>query len=129
MTEENATLESLKIGIGNEEATTQLKPARIKIVGGKVEEVGAKKTKKVVCLCKHPDREEPISISAVKYENKGKLEVAGLWLNTDSKGLIKKGCALAVFMQHIGASTIDQLVGKEIETTTDDKGYLCFKSY
>lgn len=129
MTDTNTSLEQLKIGIGNEEATTQLKPAKVKIVGGKIEEVGEKKTKKVVCLCKHPEKQEPISISAVKYENKGKLESTGLWLNQDSKGLIKKSSALAVFMQHIGASTIDQLVGKDIETTTDDKGYLCFKAY
>ena len=61
MTETNTTLEQLKIGIGNEEATTQLKPARVKIVGGKIEEVGEKKAKKVVCFCKHPEKEEAIS--------------------------------------------------------------------
>jgi hypothetical protein len=118
----------LKLGIGNEEAVT-LKPTRVKIISLSVEEVGVKKSKKVICLCKHPDNEEPIKISSVKYENKGKLEVSGLWVNKDSKGLIRKGSALAIFLQNQGASIIEQLAGKEVSTATDDKGYLTFKAY
>ena len=122
------TQSELQIEIGTEEATS-LKPANIKVVEVKVEEVGDKKSKKLICVCKHPDKNEPISISAVKYENKGKLEVSGLWLNKDSKGLLRKGSALAVFLQENGCQTASQLVGKEIGTSIDDKGYLCFKAY
>ena len=107
------TQSELQIEIGTEEATS-LKPANIKVVEVKVEEVGDKKSKKLICVCKHPDKNEPISISAVKYENKGKLEVSGLWLNKDSKGLLRKGSALAVFLQENGCQTASQLVGKEI---------------
>lgn len=123
------TLEQLKIGIGTEEAIKQLQPAKVKIVGGKVEEVGEKKSKKVMLLCKHPDKLEPVQISSVKYENKGKLETSGLWLNLDSKGSVKKGSALAIFMKKAEATTIDQLTGKEIDTAMDESGYLCFKAY
>jgi len=129
MTENNTTLEQLKIGIGNEEAEKKLQPGKVKILGGKTEEVGEKKSQKLILLCKHPDKEEPISISSVKFEKKGKLETSGLWMNLDSKGLIKKNSAVAIFMQKAGVITIDLLIGKELETAIDESGYLCFKAY
>ena len=123
------TQNELQIGIGNEEAAATLKPEIVKILSAKIEVVGKKNAKKVVCLCKHPAKEEPISISEVKYEKIGKLETSGLWFNQDSKKLIKKGSALATLMQSLGCQTIEALVGKDVATTTDDKGYLCFKAY
>jgi len=120
--------EELKLGVGNEEAIT-LKPAIVKIERLEIQEVGTKKGKKVVCFAKHPDNPELIQISSVKYENKGKLEIAGLWVNKDSKGLIRKGSALAVFLNIYGAKTIEGINNKEIPTIQDDKGYLVFKAY
>jgi len=120
--------EKLNIGVGNEEAVT-LKPGTLKIVGVTIEAVGEKKADKVVCLCKHPDAENIIKISAVKYEAKGKLDTVGLWLNKDSKGLIRKGSALSIFMNCLGVKTPAELEGKDATTTTDDKGYLVFKAY
>jgi hypothetical protein len=123
------TQEELKIGIGNEEVIT-LKPTIVKIMEVRIEEVGTtKKAKKVICACKHPDALDTIQISAVKYETKGKLETVGLWVNKDSKGLIRKGSALAVFLNFSGANTVEEVKGKEIATTTDDKNYLVFKGY
>jgi len=118
----------LKIGIGNEEAIT-LKPTNVKIQDARIEEVGLKKAKKVICMCKHPDKVETIQISAVKYEVKGKLDTVGLWFNKDNKDLIRKGCALAIFLNSVGAKNIEELKNKEVSTTTDEKGYLCFKAY
>lgn len=123
------TQDELKLTIGNEEAGTQLKPEIVKVLSAVVETVGKKNAKKVVCLSKHPAKEEPISISEVKYENKGKLETSGLWVNLDSKGMIKKNSALAVFLQAQGCKTAEGLVGKDIATAVDEKGYLCFKAY
>jgi len=118
----------LQIEIGTEEAIS-LKPVNVKIVDVEIQEVGEKKSKKVVCTCKHPDAQDPIKISAVKYENKGKLEVSGLWNNKDSKNLIRKGCALAVLMTQLNSKTIEGLKDKEVMTCQDEKGYLCFKAY
>jgi hypothetical protein len=134
MTETNTTLEQLKIGISKEEAKIALKPARVKIVGGKVEEVGAKKTSKLILLCKHPDKEEPISISAVKYENRtGKLEVSGLWMyknkETGKLDEPRKGSQVAALMQVTNVASLDQLTGKEVDTLLGDDGYLCIKAY
>jgi len=120
--------EELKIGIGNEEAIT-LKPTQVKILSVEVGEFGKKLSKKVTCLVKHPDAPEPIHISSVKYESKKALETSGLWINKDSKGLIRKGSALAIFLNSLGCKTIEELKDKEVQTAQDEKGYLCFKAY
>ena len=123
-----AETSEMELGIGTEEATT-LKPAKVSIKVVEINELGEKKSKKVVCFCKHPEKEENISISSIKYENKGKLEVSGLWVNKDGQGLIRKGSALAVFLNTMGCSKVVELEGKEVSTVTDEKGYLCFKGY
>ena len=139
MTETNIPLEQLKIGISNEEAKITLKPAKVKIVGGKVEEVGAKHTPKLILLCKHPDKEEPISISAVAVGiSKGKPEVSGLWMfyKKDDKGAVtkelespRKGSPIALLMQTASVSSIDQLTGRDIDTVDGGDGYLAIKTY
>lgn len=122
------TQEELKIGIGTEESVS-LKPAKVKIEAATIEEVGAKGAKKVICRCKHPDKEERIAISAAKVEIKGKLDFVGLWVNKDSKDLLRKGSALVLFLQKVGANNISELDGKEVETVVDENGYLAFKGY
>ena len=119
----------LEMGIGTKEAVT-LKPAKVKIVSVRIEEVGEKKNKKIVATVKHPDREETIEISSVKFEGKGnKLVVTGLWVNKDEDDLIRKGSALAIFMNHIAAQTLKDIAERECDTTEDEKGYLTFKAY
>ena len=119
----------LEIGIGTKEATT-LKPAQVRIVDVRIVEVGEKRNKKLVCDVKHPDKLETIKISAVKYEkNKGQLEEVGLWINKDEDSLIAKGSALAVFMNSLHATTLNDLKDKEVLTTDGERGFLCFKVY
>ena len=125
--EETETQEELEKGIGNKE-TESLKPATVKIVKVSVESINS--MKKVVCSAKHPDREELINISRVKYLGKNeKLSTVGIWYKEDSEGNIQKGTALAEFLIFNTAESIKQLEGKEIETITEDSGYLCFKGY
>lgn len=122
------TNEELQTGIGDEEATT-LKPKSVIIKEVNIEEVGEKKAKKVVCSVQHPDNPDLIKISSVKWEIKGKLEVSGLWFNKDGKDKIRKGSALATFMNITNAKVLGDLVMKSIDTITDEKGYLAFKGY
>jgi len=122
------TTEELEVGIGDEEAVT-LKPEKVEIIAVAIETVGEKQAKKLVVSCKHPAREELIKISSVKWENKKQLETSGLWYNLDTQKKIRKGSALANFLQHNGATTISNLAGKKVDTSTDDKGYLCFRAY
>jgi len=121
--------DELKFEIGNEEAVL-LKPSVVEIVNVAVIEVGDKKARKLVWEVKHPDAQDIIKISAVKYESKGKLETSGLWVNLDSKGLIRKGSALVTFLNFVGAkNSFGDLKGKRIQTAQDEKGYLVFKAY
>lgn len=129
------TQNDLYAKIGTEEIE-KLKPKQVRIEEAEVKPIETKKGKKakivakiVKCRCKHPDREERIEISSVRVERNGKLEEAALWVNKDSKGMIQKGCPLALFLQRVGATNINELTGKEVETMIDDKGYLCFKGY
>ena len=122
------TQEILNKTIGTKESIN-LKPANVKIVEVKIELVGEKKTPKLVCSVKHPDNEELIHISSVKYEGKGKLDVSGLWINLDDEKNLRKGSALANFIGYMKVTTPGELVSIEVETVEDSKGYLCFKAY
>jgi len=122
------TNEELKIPVGTEEAV-KLKPAIVKVSKVEIRELGEKKSKKIVFSVVHKDAQDLIQISGVKFERKGKLERAGTWLNLDSKGLIRKGSALAVLLQNQNSKTPEDLIGKEIPTVEDENGYLVFKAY
>ena len=117
----------LKIGIGTQESEkTFLKPAKVKIVSAKIEDT--KKAKKVVFQVRHPEKEETIGLSAVSYLQDRSVKVSGTWLNLDKEGKLQKGSALVVFLQKIGANTIEEAAGKECETELDGQ-YLVFKAY
>ena len=118
----------LEIEIGTEEVT-KLKPETVRVTDVKVEPVGTKGGRKVVCICKHPQKEEPIKISAVKYEHNGKLESVGLWVNLDSDKKLKKNSALVHLLNTVGCNNIAGLLDKNIPTTEDESGYLTFKAY
>jgi len=118
----------LNLKIGTKEAQ-KLKPAKVKIVSVKSEKQDTWKSAKVICEVKHPEKEDTILISSVKYENKGKLESVGLWANLDDDSLIRKGSALAVLLSFLKIEKPSELEGKEVETSEDEKGYLTFKAY
>lgn len=127
------TQDKLDKGIGTKE-TIALKPANVKIVDVKVEMQKNKEGKdvgeKVICTVKHPDKEETIEISSVKYENKSsKLVVTGIWYKEDEDKLLQKGSALSTLLNFLAAKTLRELIGKEVATVLDEKGYLCFKAY
>jgi len=118
--------EKLNKKIGTKELET-LKPAKVKIDDVKIEEV--KTNEKLSCLVKYPDRDDQITISSVKYIAKEKLKVSGLWYKEDEDGSIQKGTALAIFLDFVKVKTMKELIGKEVDTMLDEKGYLCFKAY
>ncbi len=120
--------EILNTETGDKEAE-KLKPKNVKIVNVKISEVGSKKLQKCVCEVKHPDQEELIKISSVRYESKGQLRTGGLWVKLDSDNKITKGSALAIFKEKNSVKVLKELKDKEIETIEDENGYLCFKAY
>lgn len=117
--------------IGTKEAVA-LEAAKVKIMNVELEPIKKNEKiigKKVVCVSKHPAKEEAIAISSVKFEKGNQIKTSGLWLNKDEDNKIQKGSALAIFMNKVGVKTIKELEGKEVDTTLDDKNYLCFKAY
>jgi hypothetical protein len=122
----------LEIGLGSIEMSS-LKPAKVKIIDAKVElvkdKLGKEVGKKVTFTAIHPDKKENINISSVKYEKKGSLEVSGLWFVTDAKNEIQKGSALYALLSNKGATSVKAMIGMEIDTILDERGYLCLKGY
>lgn len=131
---EEETQQSLDIGIGEKEFE-RLKPKNVKILSVERKPVGSKGAVIIHCLSKHPDREEPIDMSSVKFEGKTKLRESGLFLNLEKKeneddpDKVQKDSPLAILMRLVNAETITGLKDKEVPTTEDEKGYLCFKAY
>ena len=132
MEEQNKMLEEQEI-LELEEGTKEielLKPEKVKIVKVEVIEVGEKKNKKLVCSVNHPGNPDPIQISRVKYEaTKGALKTVGLWINLDEDNKIRKKSALSVLMNFLNVKKPSELKGKEVETASEDTGYLCLKAY
>jgi len=117
----------LETGIGTKEAE-KLEAKKVKVENVEIRTV-KENMEKAVLVVKHPDKDEPIEISAVKYEKDGKLKVTGLWYKSDEDKLIQKGSALAIMLGFYSVNTLKELVGKEVETVLDDKGYLSIKAY
>lgn len=122
--------ERLDKEIGTKEIE-KLKPEKVKIEKVEVITVGEgkKKADKVTCYCTHPAQEDPIKISSVEYLKGKNVVTMGIWYKEDAEGKLQKGSVLTSFLDFVGAKTIRDLEGKEIMTTEDDKGYLCFKAY
>ncbi len=122
--------EKLDKEIGDKEIQ-KLKPAKVKIENVEIKTVGEgkKSADKVVAYCKHPDQEETIRISSVSYKKGKEIKTTGLWYKEDDEKKLQKGSALTLFLELAEAKTIRELIGKEVETEEDDRGYLCFKAY
>lgn len=123
-------LEDFNIPVGNIESV-KLKPAKVKIVGLKIEAVGTKGNKKLNIEVLHPDSvDKTIKISSAKVINaKDKLEVTTLWFNKDSEGKLNKNSTLSKFIKFLGGNCINDLLNKEVDTILNEDNYLTFKGY
>lgn len=110
-----------------------LSPKKIRILSVQVVPVNDKNGKlvgdKLVCYCKHPDAQDQIEISSVKYELKGKLKTSGLWIKMDEDKKLQKGSALVSLLTFMNCSKIRQLIDKEVDTALDENNFLCLKGY
>jgi hypothetical protein len=128
------TIDYTKIGVGTKE-NQKLKPAKVKILGVKIqtEKKDGTELKSPIAhiLCKHPDREETLELTKIKYEKNGKLEIATLWVNLDEEGKFSKGSALSELLRYTKSDTPEAMTGKEVDTMEQSKEdtYLCIKAY
>lgn len=132
--------DKLNKGIGTKEAEKlQAKP--VEVLSVRIEEpkkkdgseikmkTGDKISDKVILGCKHPDKEEVIFLSGVRYEKDNSIKTSALWYNEDEEGLIRKTSALAICMKFFNVTTLMGFTGKTINTTLDERGYLVIKAY
>jgi len=118
----------LETGIGTKEVES-LKAGTVKVIEVKVENVPAAKGDKVIFTVAHPDRPEPIQISSVRYMMHDAVKTSGTWIKMDEDNLLQKGSALTKLLSFNKVGTVKELVGKDIATELDVKGYLAFKAY
>jgi len=116
--------------IGKEQPPVVAKPVVVTGVGE--EEVTFEKTKetskKLVLRVSHPDVPE-MELSKVKFERNKKLKETGLWLSKDKDGNLPYNSAVATLLRFYACGKITDLVGKTIQTTQDDNGFLIAKAY
>jgi hypothetical protein len=121
----------LDTSIGTAESETKLTPKPVRVIEVSTEPVtyGEKQWDAVLVHVLHPDKEEAIILKKVKFEKEGKLKTVGLSLSLDKDSLLNKNSALAFLLKFYKVTKPSELKGKELQTSVDDKGYLCFKAY
>ena len=128
--ETNETIEYENVQIGVEQPP--LTPKRSRVTGYEVRKVGTVEGKeignKLVLKVNHPDVPD-MEISKVKFEKNKKLTESGLWVSMDKDGNIPYASALAHLLRFYGCISIAHIRGKEIDTTTDENGYIIAKAY
>ena len=94
-------------------------------ISGKVKPIGHK----LVLICKHPDKEETIKISEMKFVSGESIKTSTIWINVDADGNIQKGSTLAVLLEKALVDTTANLVGKTLNTELDANKFLAIKAY
>lgn len=120
-----------KTGIGTKE-TEALGAKAVTITGYRFDKVkfdDGKESLKLVLICQHPDREDPIELSKAKILKGDKVETNGLWFKTDEDGKIGKNSTVALTLKHFSADKVEDLEGKKANTEKDESGYLVVKAY
>ena len=110
-------------------------PKKVKIdnVTMKTENAEGKKMKTPLAEfhVKHPDKEELLKITKVKYLDGENLKAVGFWVQIDPDGNFYKGSAVDIVLKKLGCETLAETIGKEIDTVEESKDvhYLCLKAY
>jgi len=129
--EKNEEVKYEEIGIGEDKP--QIVAAKVKIEEyriSSVEKDGKKIGDKLTLLVKHPKVvDRLIEISQAMYQNGDKLKISGIWIKLDQDSKIPFKSCLANVLRNTGVGLIKDLVGKEVDTKTDDNGYLVIKAY
>ena len=126
--EEQTNIGQLEVGTIEEEIQ-KLEPKKVKIVNWTKKSVEKAHDDKIEFEVKHPNKEENIRISAVSFLRNKAVVTFGTWFNLDKEKKIQKGSALASLIKKLDVKNLDDLKNKEVETETDENGFLVFKAY
>ena len=135
MEEKNAQ-DILNAKTGNQEVPKNtVKPAKVKIVSVVVKDKN-KDDKKMDTpllqfMVKHPEKDDLISITKVKYIDGEKALVKGFWVQKDEEGNFFKGSTIDLILKKLNCETLADTYGLEIDTIEESKDspYLCLKAY
>jgi hypothetical protein len=123
-------------GIGSKEGIS-LSAKPVQVQGIKAESVkgaegkknaGKEVGKKLILICKHPDKEEALNMSNIAIRTGNAIKYSTIWINLDADGNIQKGSLVALLLTKYNVATINDLVGKMVETELDGK-FLTIKAY
>ena len=91
------------------------------------------KAKIVSFHCKHPEKEEVIKISNLKFKkidgNNETITKDGIWYREDDESNIDKRCNTSIVMRFYNKKTLKEFEGTSITTELDNSGYLAIKAY
>lgn len=128
-------------GIGNKEGKQSLIAKPVVVQGVSSEGVYKKGTQeedkpkskpighKLVLICKHPDKEETIKISEIKFISGESIKTSTIWINVDDDGNIQKGSTVALLLEKANVAIINDLPGKTLATELDSNKFLAIKAY
>jgi hypothetical protein len=126
----NETIEYENVPLGTEQPPVT--PKTVRVTGYEVRPVctteGKEIGNKLVLKVNHPEVPD-MEISKVKFEKNKKLTESGLWVSMDKDGNIPFASALAHLLRFYRCESIAHIKGKEIDTTTDENGYIIAKAY
>lgn len=130
------TQEILNKKVGNvEKPKSTVAPKVVKIMAWVIKDKTASgekmKTPLAQAMVKHPDKDELLVLSKVKQFDGEKTFVTSFWVNLDEDGNFYKSSAIDIVLKKLGCETLEETVGKEIDTVEESKTspYLCLKVY
>ncbi len=132
--EENENILDAKIG-DKEVPKNTVSPAKVTIVSVTIKKENKEGKKMDTPLAefhvKHPDKDETLKITKVKYLDGENLKAVGFWVQIDPDGNFYKGSAVEIILSKLGCETLSETIGKEIDTIEESKDspYLCLKAY
>lgn len=134
--ENNETPNVLNTEVGTKDRVVNTVPeAKVKIASVVIQETkknGEKmSTPLAQVMIKHPDKEELLTISKIKYIEGKDVLVKGLWVQLDADGKIQKSSAIDVLLKFTNSKTLEELYTKDIEAVheSEESKFLCLKAY
>ena len=123
--------QKLEIGVGTEDGGQKLEAKPVKVISLDVtaHTFNSKPSDQLVVMVKHPDKPEPFQIYNVNYQKGNSIKTVGFTLYYDSTGKLLKNTAPAEMLRVFNVTMLKDLIGKELPTVINTKGYLSIKAY
>ena len=82
-------------------------------------------------MCKHPDKEDPVKLTQIKWINGDKMTNTSLFVTLDSDGKFMKDSGIARLLLFAKKSTLKELEGLTLDTVKESEisKYMALKCY